>query len=147
MRQILCSDCRDSKTGAKIVHLAPPAVDILLKVPRVDGNPYVICGQTPGRHLINLQKAWRRVRAAAGIDDVRLHDLRHTFASVAARQNMSLATIGALLGHSQTQTTARYAHFGSDPLKSASGVIADEIAMALGDAVGAREKSPTAGYP
>jgi integrase len=129
----------DSKTGAKVVPLGPAASDCLRRIPKIDGNPYVICGQVPGSHLVNLQKPWRRVRAAAGLSDVRLHDLRHTFASVAARQNLSLVTIGALLGHSQTQTTARYAHFASDPLKIASGRIAEEIANALG---GGSQNSP-----
>src|SRR4051812_28121988 len=110
----------DSKTGAKVIHLAAPALEVLRQIPKSAGNPHVICGERQGAHLVNLQKPWRRVRAAAGLDDVRVHDLRHTFASVAARQNLSLATIGALLGHSQAQTTARYAHFAADPLKTAS---------------------------
>ncbi len=73
----------DSKTGGKTVHLNAPAVDVLAALPRLDGNPYVICGGKPGEHLVNIGKAWLRVRKAALLDDVRLHDLRHSFASVA----------------------------------------------------------------
>lgn len=109
----------DSKTGAKLIHLSRPAADVLRQVPKIANNPHVICGERPGAHLVNLQKPWRRIRVAAGIPDVRLHDLRHTFASIAARQNFSLATIAALLGHTQTQTTARYAHFSAEPLRLA----------------------------
>ena len=66
-----------------------------------------------------LQKPWSRIRALARLEDVRMHDLRHTFASVAAMGGMSLPMIGALLGHSQLQTTARYAHLAADPLREA----------------------------
>jgi len=121
----------DSKTGAKTIYLPPPAIGVLDTLPRIDGNPYVICGAKPGSHLVNLEKPWRRIRTAAGLDDVRLHDLRHTFASVAARNGLSLPVIGALLGHSQPATTARYAHLSADPLREAAGRIADEIADKL----------------
>jgi integrase len=118
----------DSKTGAKIIYLPPPAIEVLSILPRIDGNPYVICGAKQEAHLVNLEKPWRRIRKAAGLDDVRLHDLRHTFASVAARNGLSLPVIGALLGHSQPATTARYAHLSADPLREAAGRIAGEIA-------------------
>jgi integrase len=121
----------DSKTGAKTIYLPPPAIEVLSTLPRIDGNPYVICGAKPGSHLVNLEKPWRRIRKAAGLDDVRLHDLRHTFASVAARNGLSLPVIGALLGHSQPATTARYAHLSADPLREAAGRIAGEIARGL----------------
>ncbi len=83
-------------------------------------------------HLVNLEKPWRRVRKVAGLDDVRLHDLRHTFASVAARNGLSLPVIGALLGHSQPTTTGCYAHLSADPLRVAAGRIAGEIVGKLG---------------
>ena len=76
---------------------------------------------------MNLQKSWRRVRARAGLDDVRLHDLRHTFASVAVSGGMSLPMVGALLGHSQPRTTARYAHLAADPMKEAAEKIGRKI--------------------
>ena len=121
----------DSKTGAKTLYLNAPALAVLSELPRVEGNPFVIVGERKGARLVNLQKPWRRIRKAAGLDDVRLHDLRHSFASVAAAGGMSLPIIGALLGHSQPQTTARYAHLAADPLRAASEAIAGNISSAL----------------
>jgi integrase len=121
----------DSKTGKKTIYLNEQAIDVLEKIPRLEGNPYVICGNIPGAHLINLQKPWRRIRKAAGLEDVRIHDLRHSFASAAVAGGMSLPMIGALLGHSQPQTTARYAHLGQDPLLAASDAVGNRISNAL----------------
>jgi integrase len=121
----------DSKTGRKAVHLSPPALALLQTIPRLDGNPFVICGEKPGRHLVNIEKPWRRVRAGAKLDDVRLHDLRHSFASVAASGGQSLVVIGKLLGHSQPATTARYAHLADDPVKAASDAVGRHIASAM----------------
>jgi integrase len=121
----------DSKTGRKTVYLNPSALAVLHKVPRIEGNPYVICGGKEGRHLVNLEKPWRAIRRQAGLDDVRLHDLRHTYASIAAGAGLSLPIIGKLLGHSQPQTTARYAHLAADPLQAANAQIGAEIARAL----------------
>jgi integrase len=126
-----CLMLPDSKTGRKAVHLNPPALDVLHTIPRLEGNPYVICGERPGRHLVNLEKPWRRIRAAAKLDDVRLHDLRHSFASVAASGGQSLIVIGKLLGHSQPATTARYAHLADDPVKAASDAVGRYIAAAM----------------
>lgn len=100
----------DSKTGKKVVRLNPPAVAVLKDLPRVSGNPHVIVGGLDGSHLVNLQKPWRRIRQEAGLEDVRLHDLRHSFASIGAEVGGSLPMIGKLLGHSQPRTTQRYAH-------------------------------------
>ena len=112
-------DLPDSKTGRKTIYLNAAAKDILAKIVRQANNPYVICGLVEGGPLINLQKPWSRIRKLAELEDVRMHDLRHTFASVAAMGGMSLPMIGALLGHSQPQTTARYAHLAADPLREA----------------------------
>jgi hypothetical protein len=95
------------------------------------GNPYVVAGKNRGARLINLQKPWRRIRAKANLADVRIHDLRHSFASVAAGTGMSLPTIGKLLGHSQPATTARYAHLAADPIRTASNLIGAEISAAM----------------
>lgn len=122
----------DSKTGPKTIYLNPPTLEVLANLPRLEGNPYVICGDRTGAHLVNLQKPWRAIRKVAGLDDVRLHDLRHTFASVGAGGGASLPMIGALLGHSQPQTTSRYAHLAADPLKAASDAISQRIAASLG---------------
>jgi len=121
----------DSKTGPKSIYLNPPALEVLANIDRLEGNPYVICGDKAGAHLVNLQKPWRRIRAAAQLDDVRLHDLRHSFASVAAGGGTSLPVIGALLGHTQPQTTQRYAHLSADPLKDASDKVGKRIAAAM----------------
>jgi len=120
-----------SKTGAKTIHLNPPAVEVLSALTRLQGNPYLIAGGKPGSHLVNLQKPWRRVRKAALLTDVRLHDIRHSFASVGAAGGHSLPLIGGLLGHSQPATTARYAHLAADPLKAASAAIASQIEAAM----------------
>jgi integrase len=117
-----CLRLPDSKTGAKIVHLNAPALAVLAGVERQQGSPWVIAGAKAGTHLVNLEKPWRRIRARAGIPDVRLHDLRHSFASVAVGLGEGLPMIGKLLGHTQTQTTARYAHLATDPVKAAQSV-------------------------
>jgi integrase len=123
----------ESKTGPKTIYFSAPALEVLAQLPREAGNPFVICGDRAGSHLVNLQKPWRAIRGEAGLDDVRLHDLRHTFASVGAAGGASLPMIGALLGHSQPQTTDRYAHLASDPLRAASDAIARRIAASLED--------------
>jgi integrase len=121
----------DSKTGKKAIYLNPPSVEVLRNLPRLAGNPYVICGGRAGRHLINLEKPWRSIRAKAQLDNVRLHDLRHSYASIAAGVGLSLPVIGKLLGHSQPQTTARYSHLSADPLRKASWTIGDIISISL----------------
>jgi integrase len=126
-----CLMLSDSKTGRKAIHLNAPALALLQTIPRVEGNPYVICGAKAGQHLVNLEKPWRRIRKAAKLEDVRLHDLRHSFASVAASGGQSLIVIGKLLGHSQPVTTARYAHLADDPVKAASDAIGRHIAAAM----------------
>ena len=121
----------DSKTGAKVIHLNSPARAVLAGLPRVNKNPFVIVGGKHGRPLVNLQKPWRRVRKAALLDEVRLHDLRHSHASVGVASGLSLPLIGGLLGHSKPATTARYAHLADDPLKAASELVGRRIAEAM----------------
>ncbi len=126
-----CLSLPDSKTGAKEIHLNEPAQALLSALPRELQNPFVIVGQRPGTHLVNLEKPWRRVRTQAGLDDVRLHDLRHSFASVGAGAGLGLPIIGALLGHTQAATTARYAHLASDPLRTANDLIGRHLDQLL----------------
>jgi integrase len=121
----------DSKTGAKIVPLGAPALELLASLPRIDGNPYVIPGVIEGQHLIGIPRVWERIRKRAKLDDVRLHDLRHSFASVGASAGMGLPIVGKLLGHRDPKTTARYAHIADDPAKAAADRIAGTIAAAL----------------
>lgn len=131
-----CLRLKDSKTGGKIIPLASAAVDLLRKAPRVHGNPYVCFGARRGQHFVGLPKVWYRIRARAGLNDVRTHDLRHSFAAVGAGGGISLPIIGGLLGHSQPQTTARYAHLASDPLHEAADRIGSEIAFHLESGTG-----------
>jgi integrase len=125
----------DSKTGAKTVHLGKSAFDVLRDLPRVAENPYVIVGKREASYLTDLQHPWRRMRAAAGLEGVRIHDLRHTFASGGLAVGEGLSMIGKLLGHTQIQTTARYAHLASDPMKAAANKISDRLASALSSAL------------
>jgi integrase len=120
----------DSKTGQKTIRLNAPALAVLQLIPRLADNPFVICGYR-GKHLAKLESSWERIRKAAGLDDVRLHDLRHSFASVGAAGGQSLLVIGKLLGHAHARTTERYAHLGSDPLKAANDAIGGAIAAAM----------------
>jgi integrase len=133
----------DSKTGAKTVHLGEAVVALLKALPRITGNPYVIVGKKEKAHLTDLQHPWRRIRKAAGLSDVRIHDLRHTFASGGLLVGEGLAMIGKLLGHTQVQTTARYAHLAADPVKQAATKISDRLALALFSSAGeASAKEP-----
>jgi integrase len=122
----------DSKTGAKVVHLGQPAIDVLTDIKKVDKNPWVIVGTLPGARLTDLQPFWQRVRARAGLKDVRIHDLRHTFASTAIASGQGLPMIGKLLGHTQVQTTARYAHLAAEPVQNAADSVANSLRRALG---------------
>jgi integrase len=122
----------DSKTGKKVVHLGIPAVEYLHHAQRIEGNPWVITGTLTGKPLSDLQPFWQRVRARAGVKDVRIHDLRHTFASTAVASGQGLPMIGKLLGHTQVQTTARYAHLAADPVRCAADAVATSLREALG---------------
>jgi integrase len=121
----------DSKTGAKPIYLNAPAREVLASLPRVAGNPHVIVGALAGSARVNLQKPWRRIRDAAGLRDVRIHDLRHSFASTGANIGEGLPIIGRLLGHRHTATTARYSHFAADPIRAANEKIGARIIAAM----------------
>ena len=122
-----CIELRDAKTGGRVVPLGPEARAVLAALPREDGNPWVIRGRLPGSHLTDLQRPWRRIRERAELDDVRIHDLRHTYASRALALGESLTMIGKLLGHTQVQTTARYAHLARDSIQNAAARITGSI--------------------
>ena len=126
-----CLRLPDSKTGAKVVFLNEPALEILRSLPRVSNNLHVIPGNRLGAPFVGINKIWARVRTAAALRDVRLHDLRHSFASVAVGDGLSLPIIGALVGHKNAATTARYAHLASDPLRAANDAVGEKIAAAL----------------
>lgn len=121
----------ESKTGAKAVPVGAPVLSLLSELPRVAGNPYVIPGEKAGGHLVGIQKIWAKVRGAAELEDVRLHDLRHSFASVGARSGESLLVIGKVLGHKTSSATARYTHLSDDPVKAAADATSSEIDRVL----------------
>jgi integrase len=119
----------DSKTGKKTVILNAPALAVLAGLDRL--GPYVVQGDDPGKPRADLKRPWEVVAKRAGLDGVRLHDLRHTFASFGAGGGLGLPVIGKLLGHTQASTTQRYAHLDADPLRRASEAIGGRIAAAL----------------
>lgn len=123
----------DSKTGRKTVVLSEAAQAVIDALPRLGG--FVIAGHSAGmpheKPRADLKKPWAAISGRAGIEGVRLHDLRHTFASVGAGGGMSLLTIGKLLGHADAATTQRYAHLHVDPTRAAANAVAGQIAAAL----------------
>ena len=119
---------RDAKTGARSVALSPAARKVLAALPRKPDNPWVIAGPGADRHLSSLNAPWLVVRRRAGLEDVRIHDLRHSFASRAPALGESLTMIGKLLGHRQVQTTARYAHLARESVKTSAARVAQSIA-------------------
>ena len=118
----------DAKTGARSVALSPAATKVLATLPRKPDNPWVITGPGAGRHLSSLTAPWLVVRRRAGLEDVRIHDLRHSFASRALALGESLTMIGKLLGHRQVRTTARYAHLARESVKTSAARVAQSIA-------------------
>ncbi len=118
---------RDAKTGARSVALSPAARRVLAGMPRLPDNPWVISGARPGARLSNLNNAWLAVRVRADLKDVRIHDLRHSFASRALALGESLPMIGRMLGHRKVQTTARYAHLARDSVKASAARVAESL--------------------
>ena len=118
----------DSKTGGRSVSLSPEAVSVLSGMPVIEGNPHVIPGQVAGDHLRNLNHPWKVVCGKAEIEGARIHDCRHSFASRALALGESLPAIGKLLGHSQVETTSRYAHLGQEAVRDSAIRISESIA-------------------
>ncbi len=118
----------DGKTGARTIHLSPSAVRVLTDLPHKPGNPWVIPGAKPGTHMTDIDGAWESIRAQAGLRDVRIHDIRHSFASRALALGEGLPIIGRLLGHRRIETTARYAHLARDSVRESAERIAVSIA-------------------
>ncbi len=117
----------DSKTGAKKVNLNKPAIDVIKSLPRHVSSDYVIAGQVPGKPMVNIQKPWKRVLEIAKIENFVLHDLRHSYASLLASNGASLPMIGKLLGHSNSQTTERYAHLNDEPITELNKMAGEKI--------------------
>lgn len=127
---------RDTKTGPRSTPLSGPAVEVLAGLERQPDNAHCFPGRLAGQHLVDLQKPWRKVRKLAGLEGLRIHDLRHGLASVGLGAGLPLAAVGKLLGHRSAATTSRYAEFCDDPARAAADVAAGPIAKAL--AAGAR---------
>ncbi len=111
--------------------LPEPAVEILEGIPRAEGDPWVLPGRKPGTHFFSLHRSWRWVRIAANLEDVRIHDLRHSHASWAASSGLSLLIVGQLLGHSSPSATQRYAHLWKDTLTQAAESVSGGIKAAM----------------
>ena len=146
----------DSKTGRKTLYLSDVALNLLERLPRMQGNPHIIPGSNKGAPRADLKRPWAAIARAAGLlkpvekrdakakadgkkrrrvseaqPSIRIHDLRHTFAATGAGSSLGLLVIGKLLGHSQARTTQRYAHLDADPMHKAANLIASQIAAAL----------------
>ena len=122
---------RDSKTGPGLVALTSAVARVLDGIPRRPDNPWVIVGARPGRRLMTLKSTWPRVKLRAGLGDMRLHDLRHSYASRALAAGESLTMIGRLLNHAQMAATARYAHLMRDAERAAAARVGDTIGSQL----------------
>jgi integrase len=121
----------DSKTGAKAVPLAAPALEVLSKLTRDDVSPWVFPAARGDGHHVGVPKVWRKLSKMVGLKGVRLHDLRHTHASVGVALNQSLFIVGKILGHKRPQTTEKYAHLALDPVRAAAEQTAQRLAGAL----------------
>ncbi len=121
----------DSKTGQKSIPLNAGALETLAAVPKLEGAIYVFPAHRSEGHYQGTPKVRQIIRELAGLEDVRLHDLRHSFANVAVSGGASLPIVGALLGHSDSGTTQRYAHLHDDPVKAASDNVGSKIAILI----------------
>jgi integrase len=128
-----CLRLPDTKTGARVIPLGAPALQILSDLPRA-GAFVLPAERGADGHFVGLQKFWTRARTRAGLPDVRLHDFRHSFASVGVASGDSLYLVGKLLGHAKAETSQRYAHLADDPLRAAADRIAGAIASAMNPA-------------
>ncbi|MBF0371591.1 MAG: integrase arm-type DNA-binding domain-containing protein [Magnetococcales bacterium] len=126
-----CLRLPDSKTGFKVVPLGAPGLSLLTSLPRSDGNPYVFPGEKPGGHIVGVPRIWGKIRATVGLEDVSLHTMRHSFASLGVGTGLSLPIVGAILGHSSEAMTARYGHLSANPVKDAAERISGTIAAAM----------------
>ncbi len=118
---------RDAKTGLRHVPLTPAVESVLASIPRIRGNPWVLAGRKSGGHFTGLGYFWERIRRRADMEDLRIHDLRHSYASRALALGEGLSMIGKLLGHRQIVTTARYAHLMRDAERAAVAKVGGSI--------------------
>ena len=121
----------DTKTGMRSIPLPDAAKEVLASLPRSADNQFVFQGTIPKQPVSDLGKPWRRIRKKAGLEAIRIHDLRHTYASKAISSGMSLVMVGQLLGHSQYQTTLRYAHLADGPVREAANEVASALSLTM----------------
>ena len=121
----------DSKTGAKVIPIGAPACEVLASVTAVEGSAFVFPAASGKSHFQGVEKVWQNVRVDAGFPNLRLHDLRHSFASVGLARGDALPVIGAILGHADVKTTSRYAHLADDPVKVAANGISKSVQAAF----------------
>lgn len=123
-----------AKSGRpRSIHLNSAALELLRSIPRLENNPYIFPSPVTGRPSPSLHFPWFRIRDMAGLEDVRLHDLRHSFASFLVNQGVSLYVVQGLLGHTQSRTTQRYAHLANATLSDAAEVIRDVVLRPAGN--------------
>ena len=120
----------DSKTGKKALPLNTEALAEIERLRTIRENDFVVGGGSGGKPRADLRKPWSAITTAAGLDGLRLHDLRHSAASFALASGHSLSSIGGILGHKQVATTARYAHLSAGPVRAAAQAIGDTISAA-----------------
>jgi integrase len=121
----------NTKTGKSYRPLGKPALALLKRLPRYANSPWVFPGARTGAPLREIQRTWYAARFAAGLSDVRLHDLRHTVASFAVSAGHSLYLTGKLLGHTRSESTQRYAHLGEDVRQATADSVSSAIARAM----------------
>lgn len=120
----------DSKTGAKVIPIGAPAVEVIANVTAIDGSPFVFTASSGDGRFQGVERVWQKVRADGGLSKLRLHDLRHTFASIGLARD-ALPLIGAILGHADVKTTSRYAHLADDRGRQAADGISKSVHAAL----------------
>ena len=132
----------DSKTGSKTVPLPQPALDLLRRISDQHARPskFVFPGKRNGTYFTGIQKPWQRIRQRAGLPDVRIHDLRHCFASTAVAHGENLYLVGAVLGHRATSTTQRYAHLAIHPILDSANRTSTRLA-ALMESTGGQDRA------
>ena len=115
-----------SKSGkSRHVPLSKAVLDIIQKLPRFDGCPYLLPSNLTMKPFSQIHKAWNNARVAAGLPDVRMHDLRHSMASNMVNSGRSIYEVAKVLGHSQLKTTQRYAHLSQETLLEAVDAAAE----------------------
>ena len=126
-----------SKSGkARHIPLSDEAVEVFLSIPKVQGCPWVFPGHAPGKPLSDIYLFWNKLRRKLGLQGIRVHDLRHTFASLLVNAGHSLYEVQKLLGHSDPRTTMRYAHLGQSSLLAATQTVSTRLARGRRDRKG-----------